>query len=65
MTSSRDSLIPDVPNKSEAEARCAKALKAARYTLNADTWNRDPSYRASLMKAGLEKVVHILDGGRS
>lgn len=64
MTSSRDSLIPDTKPRSEAEARIEAALKVAQGTLDADTWNRDPSYRAHLLKIALQTVRNILEDGK-
>lgn len=49
-------------DRSEAEARVERALKVARETMSGDTWNRDPSYRAHLLKTALDEIISILDG---
>lgn len=57
MTSSQDSLLPDVPDKSEDQVRIREALKALHY------------HRKTISDhyhvAAVERVIAILEDGRT
>ncbi len=64
MTSSRDSLIPDVPDKSEAQARCSKALQIARDGLDVSDGCKDPDHALLLAGIALEQIIETLEDGK-
>ena len=65
MTSSRDSLIPDVPDKSEAQAKCDAARKHARHVRWQALKIFESEARADYLEKSLDQTIDILSGGKS
>lgn len=54
-----------VPKKSESEARMQAALKVARERLTYGRRERDPYHASQYYEDGIERIVDILEDGRS
>lgn len=61
MSTSADSLLPDVPNRSEAEARNEKALRVARETIVHVDGDADVDYVAEHFHRRMREIVSILE----